>query len=172
MAWWAWEDLVVLGWLALRPDAPAVPGGGYRPRMESVDYLDSFITVAPDSTASGAAVPRPRGGTPTVASATFALVSEHPYRWRSSEVIFTVWADRRGIPETGREAAWAEFFDQPRACLRASELCKKFGWGIHADHDGRVALYPVDSDTYRALATGRTPDGCTVKVMAAMRSRR
>jgi hypothetical protein len=73
--------------------------------MEDVDYTDSFITAAPDSTAETGVVPSPKGDSPTVASATFELLSEHPYRYRSSDVIFTVWADRQEVPEEQREEA-------------------------------------------------------------------
>lgn len=140
--------------------------------MENVDYTDTFITVAPDSTATGGVGPAPKGDAPTVASATFDLVSQQPYRYRSSDVIFAVWADRQGIPEDERRGARIEFFEKPRACLRASDLGKKFGWGVHADEHARIAVYPVDSPAYQALTSGRAPDGRTVTVKAAMRSRR
>ncbi|NYE93919.1 hypothetical protein FHU41_000140 [Psychromicrobium silvestre] len=106
---------------------------------ESVDYFDTFITVAPDSGASSASEPPLRAGKETVSSASFEMIFRQPYRWRSSEVIFTVWADRRDIPEAERERAWAEFYAKGQPCLRSSDLAKRYGWGIHADHDGRVA---------------------------------
>lgn len=146
--------------------------GRYVLVMENVDYTDTFITVAPDSTATEGVVPLPKGDTPTVASATYALVSAQPYRYRSSDVIFAVWADRQGIRENDREQARIEFFHKPRACLRSSDLCKKFGWGIHADAHGRLALYPVDSPEYQTLASGTAPGGGAVTVKAGMRSRR
>jgi hypothetical protein len=140
--------------------------------VEDVDYRDTFIQVAPDSTASAGTVPPPRGGKPTVASATFDLINSHPYRYRSSDVIFTVWADRQGISQDERLAARKQFFAQPRACVRASDLAKKLGWGIHADQDGRLALYAVESPEYDRLAAGRSPGGRAVTVKAAMGSRR
>lgn len=140
--------------------------------MESVDYVDTFITVAPDSTAVAGAPPPPRGAKPTVASASFDLLTGDPYRLRSSEVIFTVWADRRSIPHEEREQAWAQFYSKDQACLRASDLGKRHGWGIHADHNGRIALYGVETPEYAALAAGTAPDGSAVAVKAAMRSKR
>ena len=140
--------------------------------MESVDYTDTFITVAPDSTATAGAVPQPRAGKATVASATYEAIALAPYRRRSSDVIFIVWADRQALAQDDREAAWAEFYACSRACLRASDLGKKFGWGIHADGDGRLALYAVGSPAFEALASGTTPDGIAVTVTPAVRSRR
>ena len=141
--------------------------------LENVDYVDTFITVSPDSSAVAASEPQPRGGKPTVASATYDMIASAPYRHRSSDVIFTVWADRQGIPEAEREARWAEFFGVGRACLRSSDLPKRYGWGVHADGDGRLALYPIGSAEYESLAAGRSPrDGAPVTVRAGMRSSR
>jgi D-alanyl-D-alanine-carboxypeptidase/D-alanyl-D-alanine-endopeptidase len=109
---------------------------------------------------------------PTVASATYSLIAEHPYRFRSSEVLFTVWADRQGIAKEDRGDAWSDFFAKPRPCLRASDLPKRFGWGVHADEQGRIALYGVDSSEDATLAAGSTPDGGNVTVTAAMPTRR
>lgn len=140
--------------------------------MENVDYTDTFITVAPDTTATVGVVPTPRGEAPTVASATYAMIAAQPYRHRSSDVIFQVWADRQAVPDDEREVARVEFFAKPRACLRSSDLGKRFGWGIHADEDGLLALYAVDSPEYRTLASGTSPGGRDVTVRPAMRSRR
>ena len=140
--------------------------------MERVDHTDTFITVAPDTTATAAVVPAPQPRGPTVASATYELLAPHPYEWRSSEVIFTVWADRQGIAAEDRAGSWVDFFSEPRACLRSSDLGKRFGWGIHADEHGRIALHGLGTPSYERLAAGRTPDGRPVKVVAAMRRRR
>ena len=61
--------------------------------------------------------------------------------------------------------AMAAFFGV--IALRASGLGKRFGWGIHADAEGRVAIYAVDSERYQALA--RDPK---IAQTRAMRSKR
>jgi hypothetical protein len=133
--------------------------------MEAVDYRDTFITVSPDSTAWRGQVPSVDG--PSVASETFELISAHPYRWRASDVIFTVWANLRRLPKAARRQVRAEFFARPQACLRSSELGRRYGWGIHADHDGRIAIYAVGTSEYESLAAGVAPDGTPVTVHAA-----
>jgi hypothetical protein len=35
--------------------------------------------------------------------------------------------------------------------MRASMLPKKYGWGVHSDAEGRLALVAVGSDSYRRL---------------------
>jgi hypothetical protein len=140
--------------------------------MESVDYVNHFIAVAPDSSASTGLTP-PHKEQPTVAARQFAMVAEHPYEYTSGDVIFTVWADRRDIPEADRPAARAEYYSKGQACMRSSDLGKRYGWGLHSDAEGRLAAYAVDSPEYAAFLAGQSPmDGSTVAVAAAMRSRR
>lgn len=142
--------------------------------MDNVDYFDTFITIAPDSTVDAGSVPPVNeGADPTVAARTHAMVAEAPYSHTSGDVIFTVWADRRGIPEAERPAARAEFYSKGQACLRSSDLGKRYGWGVHSDADGRVAIYGADTPEYHAFASGVSPfDGSAVTVRPAMRSAR
>jgi len=153
--------------------------------MDRVDYVNTFIAVAPDNRAvrgvrpparHGSSTeptgPIPTGPIPTVAALTYDLITGHPYELTSGDVIFTVMALRRGIPDADRIAARAEFYAAPRACLRSSDLGKRYGWGIHADADGRLALYGVESHEYGRLLDGRDPFGACVTVTRAMRSSR
>jgi hypothetical protein len=139
--------------------------------MHSTNYQDTFIQVAEDCPAASATVP-PARPTPSVAERTFRMIADAPYRHTSDDVIFTVWADRNDVPEADRPAARAEFFAKGQPCLRSSDLGKRYGWGIHADAQGRVALVPVGSAEYTRLAGGHAPDGKPVTVTRAMRSRR
>lgn len=138
--------------------------------MDRVDYVNTFIAVAPDNRAVRGM--KPPASVPTIASLTYELINGHPYELTSGDVIFTVMAQRRGIPEADRAAAREEFYATPRACLRSSDLGKRYGWGIHADADGRLALYGVDSHEYARLLDGRDPFGDCVTVTRAMRSSR
>lgn len=140
--------------------------------MAGVDYFNTFIAVAPDTTTETAIVPPERGGQATVASRTWEMIASQPYRHTSGDVIFTVYAERAGIPDEDRPAAREEYYSVGRACLRSSDLGKKYGWGIHADADGRIALYPLGSPEYESLVAGRGPTGEPVTVTQAMRSRR
>lgn len=139
--------------------------------MGSTNYRKTFIAVAEDSTATAGTVP----GTPgSVAALTYELISAAPYTLTSDDVLFAVHATRRGIAEEDRARAREEFFAKPQACLRASPLGKTFGWGIHHDAEGRVALYGVETERYAELsaadATGA--DGGSVTLKRAMRRSR
>lgn len=139
--------------------------------MSTTDYFDAFIAVAPDCDAAGGTEP-PARATPSVAELTYRMIAGDPYRFTSDDVIFGVWADRGGIPDDERPAAREVFFAKGQPCLRASDLGKRYGWGVHSDAEGRVALFGVESAEYEALASGRAPDGTLVEVTQAMRSRR
>jgi hypothetical protein len=139
--------------------------------MHSTDYVNTFIQVAEDCPAV-AASPPPERATASVAGLTYRMIADAPYRHTSDDVVFTVWADRRGVAEGDREAARAEFFAKGQPCLRASDLGKRYGWGLHFDAYGRVALVPMGSAEYAALAAGAAPDGSPVTVTRAMRGRR
>lgn len=139
--------------------------------MHSTNYVDTFIVVADDSNAVEASVP-PQRATPSVAELTHRMIAERPYGHTSDDVIFTVWADRRGIPDSERASARAEFYSKGQPCMRSSDLAKRYGWGIHSDAEGRVALVAMDSAEYARLASGLTPEGEPVTVLKAMRSKR
>ena len=68
--------------------------------MVSIDYVNTFIAVEPDSTAVTDTVPSERGGTPIVASRTWQMIADEPCRYTSGDVIFTVYAERAGIART------------------------------------------------------------------------
>ena len=86
--------------------------------------------------------------------------------------MFAVHVRRQGVGggdlKARRAALWEEFFGKPRACLRASMLPKKYGWGLHFDAEGRIALVPVESKEYRAFVQGKG----VATVLAAMRNKR
>ncbi len=139
--------------------------------MDRVDYVDTFIAVADDSTAAVGTVPPSK---PSVASRAHQMISEHPYRCTSGDVIFAVFADRHGVPEQERAAARNQFYSRSQACLRSSELGKRYGCGGHADADGRIALVGVETPEYAAFLSGRhrSLGGAPTKLTKAMRTSR
>lgn len=118
----------------------------------TTNYRDAFIEVADDCPVTRAQEPPVGKGAPTVARRQFELIAQRPYELTSDDVVFTVHAERSGIPEEDRAAARAEYFSVGRPCLRSSPLGKRYGWGVHADAEGRVALVPVGTPEYDALA--------------------
>lgn len=130
-------------------------------------YVNTFIAVAPDSPVAAAEVPPLDPAKPTVAALQYDLLASRPYELTSDDVLFAVHAARQGIADDDLEAARAAFFAKDQACLRASPLGKRYGWGTHHDADGRVALVALGSPEYDRLAAD-----ADVRQKAAMRSSR
>jgi hypothetical protein len=126
--------------------------------MKSTNYTDTLITASSDSPVQAGTVPeKPQ----TVAGIEHALVAARPYALTSDDLLHAVHRAKGGAKTRD------EFFATPQACLRASPLVKQFGWGIHSDGEGRIALVGVETGEYRPLvedpAVAKTP---------GMRSRR
>lgn len=107
--------------------------------LHSTNDTDTFIAVADDCPAAGGAV-LPEQQPPTVARMQYELIQANPYRSTSDDVRFAVYAARQQIADAGSATRRATFFSKGQACLRASPLAKTYGWGIHHDHAGRVAI--------------------------------
>lgn len=78
---------------------------------------------------------------------------------------------RRELDDGEIAARWAalrdEVYAKPQACLRASPLTKRYGFGAHYDSEGRIGLHPVGSEGYDRCAADET-----LVQLRAMRSRR
>ncbi len=142
--------------------------------MDRVDYVDTFIAVADDSRATNGSPPPVKLNSLSVAARTHQMIVEHPYEFTSGDVIFTVFADRHGLPEAERPAARVEFYSRSQACLRSSDLGKRYGWGIHADGRGRIALFGTETPEYAEFVSGqrRSHSGAPITQTKAMRSSR
>ncbi len=117
------------------------------------------IVLVAEDCAAGAAVPPSAGRSgPTVAQVQYELLSAEPFRWTEDDVLFESWWRRQDAAASAsddeKEQARAEYLARPRPCLRASPLPMRYGWGLVFDEGDRVALCPVESPEYRALATG------------------
>jgi len=134
--------------------------------MHSTNYVNTFIEIAEDCPVAAAEIPPLKGDNKSVANLQFEMIVEHPYRYTSDEVVFSVYALRNNI-DSDLEAARAAFFSKGQACLRASPLAKRYGWGIHHNAEGKVAVYPAGSEEYQHFLEDNA-----VKKVRAMRSKR
>jgi len=133
----------------------------------STTYRTVFIEVAPDCPVTGAEVP-PVAARPSIAALQHRLLTERPYELTSDDLLFALHVERSDLPEGVDLVAERDaFFAKDRACLRASPLSKRYGWGTHHDDEGRVALVGLGTPEYDALRSDPT-----VRHLVAMRSSR
>ena len=101
----------------------------------------------------------------------FELVVNSPYAYTQEELLYETFIRHKGISEEELLARGTEmrdeFFQKPMACLRASMLPKKYGWGIHFNSEGKLAIVPIESAEYQRFAEGANG---SLKVLAAMRN--
>lgn len=136
-------------------------------KAHSTNYVNTFIEIAADCPVDKAEVPPLKGQDKTVANLQFELISKHPYMYTSDDVIFTTHALKQDIPEPEWEHERRVFFSKGQPCLRSSPLTKRYGWGVHCNEEGKVAIYPMGSDEYQQFS-----DDKLLKKVKAMRSKR
>lgn len=136
-------------------------------KTHTTNYKDTFIEAAEDCPTAKGEIPPVKGEAKTIANIQFDLLSRNPYRYTSDDVLFQVYALRNDLSAGELEAAREQFFSKGQACLRASPLTKRYGWGIHNDSNGKIALYGRETDKYESFQKDKN-----LQVVKAMRSRK
>ncbi len=136
-------------------------------KIHTTNYQNTFIEVALDCPASAGEMPPLKGDKKTIANYQFDMLFEHPYEYTSDDVFFKVFAIRNEIPENEWKEARDMFFSKGQPCFRSSPLTKRYGWGVHSDANGKVALYAMESKAYQQLL-----ENGEIKKVKAMASKR
>lgn len=121
-------------------------------KVHTTNYQNAFIEIADDSPVKEGEIPPQKGDARTVANLQFDMVIKHPYKYTSDDVIFQVYAERNGIPKSDWKKAREEFFSKGQPCFRTSPLTKRYGWGVHSDAQGKIALYASGTAEYNKMA--------------------
>lgn len=136
-----------------------------------VNYFNTFIAVSPDTSAKAATVPLDRGGKKSIAVLEHDLISSSPYKLTQEDVQFSVHIQRSGISpaelKSRKAELWNQFFSKSMACMRTSPLARNYGWGLHFNAKGKVALVGMESEEYKRLSGDRS-----IEHTRAMRSKR
>ena len=128
---------------------------------------NTFIVIADDSGATSGRIPTPKDDKPSLARRHYDLLSEYPYTYDLDSFNFEIFCQKNDIEPDDRETHREAFFSKGHPCMRASPLTKTHGFGAHYDDEGRIAIYPVESEAY-----GRLANNPGLRVEMAMRSRR
>ena len=136
-----------------------------------MNYFNTFIQVAADAKATSGIAPKASGKVKTIAQLEYELVSSRPYVHTQEDVQFHVHAQRTGLRPTELKRSEAKlreaFFSKPMACMRTSALAKTYGWGLHFNSKGHVALLSVGTPEYEKFANDKS-----IKHTRAMSSKR
>lgn len=136
-------------------------------KIHTTNYYNTFIEVAEDCPVDAGQVPLIRQNTESIANIQFELLSKNPYKYTSDDVLFQVFAKRNSLEERDHSEERKKLFSRGQPCLRSSPLTKRYGWGIHCNEEGKIALYGVEKDEYQKFLAD-----VNIKKIKAMRSKR
>ncbi|MEF2967581.1 DUF6157 family protein [Paenibacillus sp. M1] len=138
-----------------------------------MSYKNTFILISPDCPVNEGVIPVTAKDSKPVHVIQYELLAEHPYQYDYPELLFETHIRHKRIPEQEvqerRQEIWEELFAKKHACLRASALPKRYGWGVHYDEEGKIAIYGADSAEYKSFA--EAPEG-GIQLLYGMRSRK
>jgi hypothetical protein len=117
-------------------------------KTHTTNYTNTFIEVAEDCPTVKGKVPPVRAKR-SIADIQYEIINQNPYKFTSDDVLFQVYAKRNNLPASEYKSARKDFFSKSRACLRASPLSKRYGWGLHFNNNSKVALFGVETNKYR-----------------------
>lgn len=124
-------------------------------KTHTTNYVNTFIAVADDTKAACGTIPPSRGNKKTIAEMQYELLAQNPYKFSSDDVLFQVFADRNDLTEAEYEQARKHFFSKGQPCFRASPLTKTYGFGIHYDSQGKMAIYGMETLDYQKFVADK-----------------
>ncbi len=134
-------------------------------KTHTTNYTNTFIEIAEDCPINKGEIPPVKGEKKSVANRQFELLEKNPYKFTSDDILFQVFADKNDLTKSEYEAKRCQFFSKGQPCFRTSPLTKRYGFGIHCNEKGQIALYGAETEEYaRFLADD------TIKKVRAMRS--
>ncbi len=139
------------------------------------NYYDTFITVSRDCPAETGTVPQDKKTGRTKPGIEYDLIANSPYVYTQEELLYEVHIRHKAIPEEELSARGTqirdEFYQKPMPCLRASMLPKKYGWGLHFNAEGKIALVPRESADYDRFINGGKGEVRLVPAMSNSREK-
>ena len=134
-------------------------------KTHTTNYYNTFISVADDCPISIGSIPPLKQTSKSIANQQFDLINTYPYKYTSDEVLFKIFVERNELDQNEIDEGKIQFFSKGQACLRASPLTKRYGWGVHFDKEGKIAIYGQDSEEYQQFLNDDS-----LKVIKAMKS--
>jgi hypothetical protein len=117
-------------------------------KIHTTNYHNTFIEVAEDTKVDFGTVPLFKSDKKTIAALQYELLENNPYRFTSDDLFFQVYAIRNEVTKEESEMARESFFSKGQPCFRSSPLTKTYGFGVHSDEQGKVAIYGMETAQY------------------------
>ncbi|MCU7613599.1 DUF6157 family protein [Chryseobacterium sp. GMJ5] len=135
-------------------------------KTHTTNYINTFIEISEDCPVDKAQIP-PEKKEKTTAQLQFEKIIENPYQYTSDDILFEWYCIKNAIPEQKKGETRETFFSKGQPCLRSSPLAKRYGFGIHHNEKGKIAIYPVESIEYQNFIKDNS-----IQKVKAMRSKR
>jgi hypothetical protein len=135
--------------------------------IHTTNYFNTFIEVAGDCPVKQAEIPRQKEEEKTPVTIVFEMIKNNPYKYTSDEVLFYLHAVKNRISEAAWNFEKQKYFSRTQACLRSFPFAKRYGWGIHYNAEGKIALYAIESSEYKKLSKDKT-----LKIVKGTRTKR
>lgn len=133
----------------------------------TTNYFNTFIEIAEDCKADKGEMPPLKGDKKSVANLQFDMLYENPYKYTSDDVLFGAFAIRKEFDKREIDEQREHYFSKGQPCFRASPLTKTYGWGIHSNEEGKIAMYGVETEEYQKYLSDDS-----IKKVKAMRNKR
>jgi hypothetical protein len=134
-------------------------------KIHTTNYFNTFIEVAEDTKVSCGTKPPFKTDKKTIAEMQYDLLVDNPYKFTSDDIFFQVFADRNDLTKAEYNEARQQFFSKGQPCFRSSPLTKTYGFGVHSDSNGKVAIFGMETEQY-----GKFLSDPKIKKVKAMRT--
>ena len=137
-------------------------------KIHTTNYKNTFIEVAEDCPTEIGEIPKYKSDKKTVAELQYEIIAKNPYKYTSDDILFQVYADRNDLTDAEYKKAREQYFSKGQPCFRASPLTKRYGFGIHYDTNGKVAIFGQETKEYQNFVN----DTSIIKVKAMRTSKK
>jgi hypothetical protein len=118
-------------------------------KQHTTNYQNTLIAISEDCPTFLGEEPPSKKEQKTLANLQYDLIKNNPYQYTSDEILFELFAAKNNLSNKELPTAKEHFFSKGQPCLRCSPLAKRYGWGIHHNHESKIALVSCDSTLYQ-----------------------
>jgi len=136
-------------------------------KIHTTNYQNTFIEIAEDCPIQMGEIPPLKGDKKSIANLQYEMVHANPYKFTSDDVLFGVFAQRSEFIQDELAEERAKFFSKGQPCFRSSPLTKRYGWGVHSNEEGKIAIFGAETAEYQKFLADPS-----LKKVKAMRSSR